>query len=180
VIGIVTDSRACPFARCHIQSHVPCPQARRRRPDHGVARAISKLGLGSRTQAAAWVAEGRVRVNGKRVADAEFPCASAWTGWKVSGLEASRVERVVGALNKPRGLVTTTRDERARHRLCLPARFRLALAGAGGPARQGQRRPAALQQRPGMGRARERAGGPDKRYHVQVDAIPRRGPRCRR
>jgi 23S rRNA pseudouridine2605 synthase len=38
-----------------------------------VARVISKLGAGSRTQAALWVRDGRVRVNGKVVRDAEFP-----------------------------------------------------------------------------------------------------------
>jgi len=35
---------------------------RREPPRHGVARVISKLGLASRTQAAQWVREGRVRV----------------------------------------------------------------------------------------------------------------------
>ena len=36
-------------------------------PRHGVARVLSKQGLCSRTQAAAWVAAGRVAVNGRVV-----------------------------------------------------------------------------------------------------------------
>ena len=42
---------------------------------HGVARVISKLGMGSRTQAAQWVREGRVRVNGRVALDPELPVA---------------------------------------------------------------------------------------------------------
>src|SRR5436190_13953930 len=84
-------------------------------PRHGVARAISKLGLGSRTQAARWVAEGRVRVNGKRVDDPEFPVRAGLDQVQVEGHAAEqRAERLVVALNKPRGLVTTTSDEQGR------------------------------------------------------------------
>jgi 23S rRNA pseudouridine2605 synthase len=54
------------------------PPARASKPPrHGVARVISKLSVGSRTQAAQWVREGRVRVNGQVVRDAEFP---VWQG----------------------------------------------------------------------------------------------------
>ena len=41
------------------------PADKSKSPRYGVARVISKLGLGSRTQAMQWVREGRVRVNGR-------------------------------------------------------------------------------------------------------------------
>src|SRR5580704_6661157 len=84
----------------------------RRPPRYGVARAISKLGLGSRTQGARWAKEGRVRVNGRVVTDPEFPVHGC-DRVTVEGLESSR-PRLVIMLNKPRGLVTTTRDEQDR------------------------------------------------------------------
>ena len=38
-----------------------------------MARVLSKLGVASRTSAAAWVRAGRVRVNGRPVLDPEYP-----------------------------------------------------------------------------------------------------------
>jgi len=40
---------------------------------HGLARVLSKAGLCSRTEAAQWIAAGRVAVDGRLVRDAEFP-----------------------------------------------------------------------------------------------------------
>jgi len=81
---------------------------------HGVARVISKLGLGSRTQGAQWVREGRVRVNGRVVRDAEFPVREHVDRIDVDGQDTLPAKRLVVMLNKPRGLVTTTQDERGR------------------------------------------------------------------
>ena len=81
---------------------------------HGVARVISKLGIGSRTQAARWVLEGRVRVNGRVVRDAEYPVRQNVDRVEVEGQEPQRAPRTVLMLNKPRGLVTTTKDEQGR------------------------------------------------------------------
>jgi len=142
-------------------------------PRHGVARAISKLGLGSRTQAARWVAEGRVRVNGKRVADPEFPVRAGVDRVEVSGVGDARVERVVVALNKPRGLVTTTRDEQGRDTVyaCLrdPALPWLAPVGRLDKASEGL---LLFSNDPAWAARITGAGGPDKRYHVQVEGIP--------
>src|ERR1700685_1309012 len=82
-------------------------------PRYGAARVISKLGLGSRTQGAQWVKDGRVRINGRAVTDPEFPVNYGRDRVTVEGLESSQ-PRLVVMLNKPRGLVTTTRDERGR------------------------------------------------------------------
>jgi 23S rRNA pseudouridine2605 synthase len=83
-------------------------------PRHGVARVISKLGLGSRTEAAAWVRDGRVRVNGRVVRDAEHPVQHGLDRIDIDGRETAPVRRMVLMLNKPRGLVTTAQDERGR------------------------------------------------------------------
>ena len=42
-------------------------------PRHGLARAISRLGAGSRSQAAKWIGAGRVAVNDRIVLDPEMP-----------------------------------------------------------------------------------------------------------
>src|SRR5258708_20439925 len=82
-------------------------------PRYGAARATSKLGLGSRTQAAQWLKEGRVRINGRVVTDPEFPVSRPADRITVDGLSGAH-PRLVIMLNKPRGLVTTTRDEQDR------------------------------------------------------------------
>ena len=142
-------------------------------PRHGVARAISKLGLGSRTQAARWVAEGRVRVNGKAVSDPEFPVRVGVDRVEVQGVGDARVERVVVALNKPRGLVTTTRDEQGRDTVyeCLrdPSLPWLAPVGRLDKASEGL---LLFSNDPAWAAGVSGPGGPDKRYHVQVEGIP--------
>ena len=82
-------------------------------PQHGVARALSKAGCCSRTEAAARVQAGRVRVNGRVVRDPEFPTRGSDL-IEVDGAPLHRAQRIVIALNKPRGLVTTARDEQGR------------------------------------------------------------------
>ncbi len=81
---------------------------------YGIARVISKQGRGSRTQAARWVQEGRVRVNGRVVLDVEFPVRAAVDQIEIDGTIVPVAQPLALMLNKPRGLVTTTRDERGR------------------------------------------------------------------
>lgn len=108
-------------------------------PRHGVARMISKLGWGSRTQAAEWVREGRVRVNGRVVHDAEFPVRRGHDRIDIDGQEPVPARRLALMLNKPSGLVTTVKDERGpRDRVQLFCGRGTAMAGADRPARQSQ------------------------------------------
>jgi 23S rRNA pseudouridine2605 synthase len=77
-------------------------------------RALSKLGWGSRTQAWDWVRAGRVRVDGRVVTD-----PLAWVDLARQRISRDRQEAapqkpLTIALNKPRGVVTTRRDERGR------------------------------------------------------------------
>jgi 23S rRNA pseudouridine2605 synthase len=77
-------------------------------------RALSKLGRGSRTQAWDWVRAGRVKVDGRVVTD-----PLAWVDLDRQRIELRSQEEappapLVLALHKPRGVVTTRRDERGR------------------------------------------------------------------
>ena len=143
-------------------------------PRHGVARVISKLGLGSRTQAADWVREGRVRVNGKLVSDAELPVRQGVDRIEIDGQESAAARRVVLMLNKPRGLVTTAKDERGRATVyscfadaALPW---LAPVGRLDKASEGL---LLFTNDPGWAaRITEPATGPSKTYHVQIDRLP--------
>jgi 23S rRNA pseudouridine2605 synthase len=80
----------------------------------GIARVLSKQGLASRTQAAQWVRDGRVRVNGRLVSDPEAPFVQGEDVFVVDGLEKSPANFYYLMLNKPRGLLTTTQDEKGR------------------------------------------------------------------
>lgn len=92
---------------------------------------LARAGLGSRRAAEAWVAEGRVRVNGRVAALGE----SADPGVDDIRLDGRRVPSaaaaVVVALHKPYGYVTTLRDPHGRPavRELLPASPRLVPVG---------------------------------------------------
>ena len=80
----------------------------------GVARVLSKLGIASRSVAAQWVAAGRVAINGRIVHDPETPVVAERDRVTVDGRPMRVVEKRYVMLNKPRGLVTTARDEQGR------------------------------------------------------------------
>lgn len=83
-------------------------------PRHGVARVLSKRGYCSRSEAEALVRAGRVTRDGRAVRDPEAPTA-ADARLAVDGVDVpAAAPRLYLALNKPRGLVTTARDERGR------------------------------------------------------------------
>jgi 23S rRNA pseudouridine2605 synthase len=75
---------------------------------------ISKLGIASRTQAAEWIRAGRVAVNGVVVRDVESPTDVAGDRLAIDGVGVGARERLYVMLNKPRGQVTSTSDERGR------------------------------------------------------------------
>ena len=80
----------------------------------GLARALSKLGYCSRSQAARLIAAGQVRVNGRIVRDREAPIELNSSSITVIGARVAAANRVYLALNKPRGVVTTAQDEKGR------------------------------------------------------------------
>ena len=79
----------------------------------GLARALSKLGYCSRSQGFSLVRSGRVTVNGRVHRDPEYP-VRATDRVAVDGRSIVAAEQIYLMMNKPRGLVTTTADEKGR------------------------------------------------------------------
>lgn len=143
-------------------------------PRHGVARVLSKAGLCSRTEAAAWVAAGRVEVNGRPVRDPEHPVRAGRDRIRVDGRPLAAAAPVYLVLNKPRGLVTTARDERGRDTVyrCLDGAG-LPWVAPVGRLDQASEGLLLMANDPAWAAAiTDPATGPDKTYHVQVDAVP--------
>jgi 23S rRNA pseudouridine2605 synthase len=119
------------------------------------------------------VQAGRVAINGRIVRDPESPVRPAIDRVSVDGREVSATDRVVVALNKPRGLVTTTRDEQGRATVydCFAGADLPWLAPVG---RLDQASEGLLlfTNDPGWAARITGPGGPSKTYHVQVDRIP--------
>src|SRR6266481_9261205 len=143
-------------------------------PRHGVARAISKRGLGSRTQAAQWVREGRVRVNGEVVHDAEFPVRPGLDRIEIDGQECVAAQRLVLMLNKPRGLVTTRQDEHGRDTVyrCFADSALPWLAPVGRLDKASEGLLLFSNDSAWAARISDPRTGPEKTYHVQVDCLP--------
>ncbi len=80
-----------------------------------LARGLSKLGLCSRREAERWVAQGRVGVNGREERDATRWIRPGRDRLSVDGRDCSEpAARVVVALHKPTGCVTTRQDPAGR------------------------------------------------------------------
>jgi 23S rRNA pseudouridine2605 synthase len=83
-------------------------------PRKELARVLSKRGIASRTLASQWIREGRVRVKGRVVRDPLFIVDINETDIRVDGEPMTTALHLYYMLNKPRGLVTTARDEQGR------------------------------------------------------------------
>lgn len=146
-------------------------------PRHGLARILSKRGLCSRSEAERWIREGRVRVSGRVVLDPERPTRLDEAGIEIDGGAATARTRRCFMLNKPRGLVTSARDEQGRDTVyrCFDG------AGLGWIAPVGRLDKASeglllFTTDPMWANAIGDPGrGPDKTYHVQVDRVPTPG-----
>ena len=80
----------------------------------GLARALSKLGYCSRSQAQQLIRSGHVRVNGAVKRNPEAPVFLGRDRIEVNGVSIHSAEKLYLMLNKPRGLVTTASDEKDR------------------------------------------------------------------
>lgn len=80
----------------------------------GLARALSKLGFCSRSEAANLIQAGRVRLNGLPRIDPETPTRLGKDRIEVNGRTIQSAKKIYLLLNKPRGVVTTASDERGR------------------------------------------------------------------
>ncbi|HOW35164.1 MAG TPA: pseudouridine synthase [Candidatus Omnitrophota bacterium] len=77
-------------------------------------RALSKLGLASRSQTRTWISEGRLKINGKTVKDPEYVVDSQKDSILLDGKPVQKEPWQTIMLYKPRGVVTTRSDERGR------------------------------------------------------------------
>jgi 23S rRNA pseudouridine2605 synthase len=143
-------------------------------PRHGIARAISKLGIASRTVAARWVLDGRVAVNGRAVHDPEQPVRPGQDRIQLDGRELGAQERVYVLLNKPRGLVTTAHDERGRDTIyrCLDDSHLPWLAPVGRLDKASEGLLLLCNDPEWAVRITDPDVGIDKTYHVQIDRVP--------
>lgn len=145
-------------------------------PRHGLARVLSKLGVCSRTQAAALVRAGRVRVDGRIVRDPQAPTNAQVQRIGVDGSDVVGAQRIHLMLNKPRGVVTSASDEQGRdtvYGLLADGRFPwLAPLGRLDKASEGL----LLFSNDSAWAARltDPASHLDKTYHVQINALPNR------
>nr|WP_036167918.1 pseudouridine synthase [Lysobacter dokdonensis] len=151
------------------------PLAHPATPRHGLARALSKRGVCSRTQAAQWIRDGRVSVDGRIVRDPEFPTIAGRHRIAVDGrsIDAAPERRVI-VLNKPRGLLTTASDEKGRDTVyrCFDGAGLPWLAPVGRLDKASEGLLLFTNDPAWAARITDPATGPDKRYHVQIDAVP--------
>ena len=80
----------------------------------GLARALSKMGYCSRSEAAALVHAGRVRLNESLTCNPEAPVHLGKDRVAVDGAVVKAGAKVYFVMNKPRGVVTTAADEKGR------------------------------------------------------------------
>ncbi|MDP3789040.1 MAG: pseudouridine synthase [Candidatus Omnitrophota bacterium] len=77
-------------------------------------RALSKLGLASRSRTREWILRGRLKVNGKTVRDPLYPVLPGRDALTLDGKRVRGTGRETILLYKPRSVVTTRSDERGR------------------------------------------------------------------
>jgi len=90
----------------------PAEPLRQNERKTGLARALSKLGYCSRSQAGELIRAGHVRLNGTLRRDPETPVHLGRDRVEVDGEEVRAEARVYVMLNKPRGIVTTAATRR--------------------------------------------------------------------
>jgi 23S rRNA pseudouridine2605 synthase len=137
---------------------------------------LSKHGICSRSEATRWVTAGRVSVAGQVVRDPEFPMTSI-AGIAIDDVPLQQAAPVYLALNKPRGLVTTASDERGRDTVyrCFDGAGLPWIAPVGRLDKASEGLLLFCNDPRWAARITDPGTGPDKTYHVQVDAIPDAG-----
>lgn len=147
-------------------------------PRHGLARVLSKLGVCSRTEATRWIADGRVSVDGRVVGDPEFPIRTdRQAAIRIDGQPLAGPSRVYLMLNKPRGVVTTVRDEQGRDTVyrCFDGAGLPWIAPVGRLDKASEGLLLFSNDPQWAAAVTDPASGPDKTYHVQIDCRPDAG-----
>ena len=92
----------------------PVPKRGVKRPLKTLERVISKAGLGSRTEARRWIADGRVRVNGKTIQTPDYWVDFARDKVMLDGKPVRAGKKIYLLLYKPKGYLTTHKDPEGR------------------------------------------------------------------
>ncbi len=90
------------------------PMSQKKTTHTGLARRLSKLGYCSRSSAAKLITEGRVSLNGRVIRQPEYPVLLGNDRILVDGREIGSAKKIYLMMNKPRGIVTSARDEKGR------------------------------------------------------------------
>jgi 23S rRNA pseudouridine2605 synthase len=138
----------------------------------GLARALSKLGYCSRSQAFQIIREGKVKLNGTVVKNPESPVRLGKDRIDVDGKRLASVEKIYLVLNKPHGIVTTAADEKGRDTVysLLPSNLPwIAPVGRLDKASEGLL--LLTNDSEWAARITDPASHLDKTYHVQISAI---------
>ena len=93
---------------------IPVERSKKAARRIGLARALSKLGYCSRSQAAQLIRAGRVRLNEGVRFDPETPVRLTRDRILVDERPIVPGEKIYLMMNKPRGLITTAADEKGR------------------------------------------------------------------
>lgn len=141
---------------------------------HGLARVLSKRGLCSRSEAERLIREGRVRLDGRVIRDPEHPADVVAARIEIDGAGAVPVQPRYLMLNKPRGLVTTARDERGRDTVyrCFDGADLGWIAPVGRLDKASEGLLLFSNDPQWAACITDPASGPGKTYHVQVAGIP--------
>jgi 23S rRNA pseudouridine2605 synthase len=139
----------------------------------GLARTLSKLGVCSRSEAERSVRAGRVKVNGRVVTNPEMPFPVAGR-IEIDGKSVKAPRRCYLMLNKPRGLVTSARDEHGRDTVyrCLDGLDLPWVAPVGRLDKASEGLLLLSNDPEWAARLTDPGSAITKTYHVQVDCIP--------
>lgn len=138
----------------------------------GLARALSKTGYCSRSQASVLIREGHVSLNGRITRDPEHAVRVPADRIEVDGLPLRRASATYLVMNKPRGVVTTASDEKGRATVYDLLDAELPWVGPVGRLDKASEGLLLLtNDSEWAARITEPSGHLDKKYHVQVDCV---------
>jgi len=137
----------------------------------GLARALSKQGYCSRSQAAELIRAGRVGLNGRTVRDPES-AVSTRDRIEIDGARLGKARPICLMMNKPRGVVTSASDKKGRKTVYDLLEPDSAWVGAVGRLDKASEGLLLLTNDSAWAaRITDPATHLDKKYHVQVDCI---------
>jgi 23S rRNA pseudouridine2605 synthase len=138
----------------------------------GLARALSKMGYCSRSQAAALIRAGRITLNGHMARDPETPVRMPQDRIEVDRSPLGKTPAIYLVMNKPRGVVTTASDEKGRETVYALLEPGLPWVGPVGRLDKASEGLLLLtNDSEWAARITEPSSHLDKKYHVQVNCV---------